>query len=147
MVPYDFNTRVVAHLLGIYKRMMDVNALGTFNVTRLAVGVMVENVPDNNHQRGVIINIASVMADDASPDFIAAGASKGAVLGMMIPFARAFADKGIRVVTISPGYISTAMTKQEHNIVTNKCNLFPKRCGNPEEVAHLMKTIIGNVYC
>lgn len=112
--PYDFE-RNAALSIESFQKVMDVNALGTFNVTRLVAGLMGENEPDENGERGVIINIGSVMAADGNVDFFAYSVSKATVVGMTIPLARAFADKAIRVVSLSPGYLDTPMTRQYFN--------------------------------
>ncbi|XP_015126432.1 3-hydroxyacyl-CoA dehydrogenase type-2 [Diachasma alloeum] len=148
--PYDFETET-AHPLEIYRKVMDVNALGTFNVTRLAAGVMAANMPDENQQRGLFINIVSIWAHDAPSCGVAYAASKAAVRGMTIPLARSFAPKGIRVVTIAPGYVDTPMAiERRRNEALHKITiaglLTPKRMAFPDEIAHLAQCIIENPY-
>ncbi|XP_008553355.1 3-hydroxyacyl-CoA dehydrogenase type-2-like [Microplitis demolitor] len=149
-VPYDFDGNTPLPLEN-YKRVMDVNALGTFNITRLVINVMIENLPDANNQRGVIINIGSVMATDGREDLFAYCVSKAAVVGMTLPLARAVASKGIRVVTLSPGYVDTPMARtmgpiEKINQAMLELNLFPKRIGQPEEIAHVVQCIIENPF-
>lgn len=79
------------------------NAGGTFNVIRLACGLIGKNEPDGSGQRGVIINTASVAAYDGQRGQAAYSASKGAIVGMTLPIARDLSIQGIRVVTIAPG--------------------------------------------
>lgn len=80
-----------------------VNATGTFNVIRLAVGLIDKNEPNTDNQRGVIINTASVAAFDGQRGQVAYAASKGAIVGMTLPIARDLARRGIRICTIAPG--------------------------------------------
>ncbi|XP_031828777.2 3-hydroxyacyl-CoA dehydrogenase type-2 [Nomia melanderi] len=111
------------------------------------VGLMAENKPDAHRQRGVIINLASMMAYDAPPEFVAYGGSKAAVAGMTIPLARGLAQKGIRVVGICPGYIDSPMTcTQKPEVKKRNINmtLTPRRYGCCEEVAHLIQACIEN---
>lgn len=111
---YDFKTKK-PHSVDLFKCIHETNVFGVFNVTRLMVGMMAENTPDKNQQRGVIINLASMLAYEAGAGLIAYGSSKSAVAGMTMTLARDFAQKGIRVVGICPGYIDTPMT----------CRLYP----------------------
>lgn len=84
---YNFNKKT-AHSLEAFTRVINVNTIGTFNVIRLAAGLMGENEADNNGQRGVIINTASVAAYDGQIGQAAYAASKAAVVGMTLPIAR-----------------------------------------------------------
>ncbi|XP_017755274.1 PREDICTED: 3-hydroxyacyl-CoA dehydrogenase type-2-like [Eufriesea mexicana] len=143
---YDFKTKK-PHSTDLYKCMFDTNVWGVFNVTRLMVGMMAENKPDVNQQRGIIINLSSMVAYEAPPILVAYGGSKAAVSGMTIPLARGLASKGIRVVTICPGYIDSPMTAlhtPEERKTGISMNLTPKRYGTCEEVAHLIQTCIEN---
>ncbi|XP_043267875.1 3-hydroxyacyl-CoA dehydrogenase type-2-like isoform X2 [Venturia canescens] len=147
--PYDFEN-FKPHSLESYKRIMDVNVLGTFNVMRLAAGVLAKNVPDENNQRGVIVNIASILSFDAPGGMIAYGISKAAVAGMTLPMARAFASKGIRVAAVAPGFIDTPMASSLKALCDgifaplDVVMLSPKRMGQPDEIAHMIQTIIEN---
>lgn len=98
------------HSIDMYRCIMDTNVWGLFNVTRLLAPLMAENKPDENKQRGVIINLSSMMAYDPPAGLVTYGASKAAVSGMTMPLARGLAMKGIRVLTICPGYIDSPMT-------------------------------------
>jgi len=80
-----------------------VNSVGTFNVIRLSVGLIGENEPNEDGERGVIINTASVAAFDGQVGQAAYSASKGAIVAMTLPIARDLAEQGIRVCTIAPG--------------------------------------------
>lgn len=105
---YDFNSEI-PHSENGFKSIFDTNSWGTFNVSRLAAGIMSRNKPNAHRQRGIIVNLGSIMAFDAPTDFVAYGASKAAITGMTIPLARGLAPKGIRVVALCPGYVDTPM--------------------------------------
>lgn len=105
----DYKTKK-PHSVDLYRCIYDTNVWGLFNVTRLLAPMMAENKPDENKQRGVIINLSSMMAYDPPAGLVVYGASKSAVSGMTMPLARGLAMKGIRVITICPGYIDSPMT-------------------------------------
>lgn len=142
---YDFR-RKIPHPLDEFKRIIEVNTVGTFNVTRLAVGLIGQNEPVNT-LRGVVINTASVAAYDGQIGQVAYSASKGGVVGMTLPLARDLAPHGIRVVTIAPGLFDTPLLGQLPETVrknlasTVPC---PSRLGNTDEYAHLVQSIIEN---
>ncbi|CAH2248704.1 jg670 [Pararge aegeria aegeria] len=87
-----------------FQKTIEVNLIGTFNVIRLAVGLIGKNAPDADGQRGVIINTASIAAFDGQIGQAAYSASKAGVVGMTLPIARDLSKQGIRVVTIAPGW-------------------------------------------
>ena len=89
--------------------MIHINLIGTFNVLRLAAEAMVTNEADDEGERGVIINTASVAAYEGQIGQVAYASSKGGVLGMTLPSARELARHGIRVVTIAPGLFDTPL--------------------------------------
>lgn len=97
------------HPLDAFRRTIDVNLVGTFNVARLASVVMAENEPESDGARGVIINTASVAAFDGQKGQAAYAASKGGIAAMTLPMARDLASTGIRVMTIAPGIFMTPM--------------------------------------
>lgn len=97
------------HPLDAFKRTLDVNLIGTFNVSRLASVAMAKNEPEPDGARGVIINTASVAAFEGQKGQVAYSASKGGVVGMTLPMARDLASSGIRVMTIAPGIFMTPM--------------------------------------
>ncbi|XP_034187498.1 3-hydroxyacyl-CoA dehydrogenase type-2 [Osmia lignaria lignaria] len=143
---YDFKTKKL-HSADLYKCIYDTNVWGLFNVTRLMVGMMAENTPDKNQQRGVIINLASMVAYEAIPELTVYGGTKAAVAGMTMTLAREFASKGIRVVGICPGFIESPMTNPLTPEVRKRwisMMLTPKRFGTCEEVAHLIQACIEN---
>lgn len=97
------------HPLDTFRRTIDINLVGSFNVARLAAVVMAENEPEYDGARGVIINTASVAAFDGQKGQVAYAASKGGIVAMTLPMARDLASTGIRVMTIAPGIFMTPM--------------------------------------
>ncbi len=128
---------------------MEMNAVGTFNVTRLAAAAMAQNEPDDEGQRGVVVNTASIAGIEGQTGQLAYAAAKAAILGMTLPMARDLAPVGIRVCAIAPGTMGTPLmlsvndTVKEH-LVANI--MFPKRMGRPEEFALLVESIARNPY-
>jgi NAD(P)-dependent dehydrogenase (short-subunit alcohol dehydrogenase family) len=128
---------------------MDMNALGTFNATRLAAAAMAENEPDEHGQRGVVVNTASIAGLEGQTGQIAYAAAKAAILGMTLPMARDLAPLGIRVCAIAPGTMGTPLMRsmpepmQKHLV---ESIVFPKRMGRPEEFALLVESIACNPY-
>ena len=136
--------------LEYFKRVVDVNLVGTFNVIRLAAEQMSKQEPVTaDGCRGVVINTASVAAFEGQIGQAAYSASKGGVVGMTLPIARDLSSIGIRVNTIAPGLINTPMLAglpepaRESLAATV---LFPKRLGEPDEIAKLAQSIIENDY-
>ncbi|XP_014369859.2 3-hydroxyacyl-CoA dehydrogenase type-2 isoform X2 [Papilio machaon] len=133
--------------LKLFQQTIEVNLIGTFNVIRLAAGMIGKNAADANGQRGVIINTASVAAFDGQIGQAAYAASKAGVVGMTLPIARDLAKQGIRVVTIAPGLFRTPMMDQlpESAIKQLEASVpFPPRLGHPNEYALLVQSIIQN---
>ncbi|CAH2035158.1 unnamed protein product, partial [Iphiclides podalirius] len=133
--------------LNLFQKTIEVNLMGTFNVIRLAAGLIGKNAPDVDGQRGVIINTASVAAFDGQIGQAAYSASKAGVVGMTLPIARDLAKQGIRVVTIAPGLFRTPMMDQlpEPAIKQLEASVpFPSRLGHPHEYALLVQSIIQN---
>jgi NAD(P)-dependent dehydrogenase (short-subunit alcohol dehydrogenase family) len=133
-----------------FKRVIDVNLVGTFNVIRLAAAVMVNNEPVTGDAcRGVIINTASVAAFEGQIGQAAYSASKGGVVGMTLPIARDLSSMGVRVNTIAPGLINTPMLQglpePAKESLANTV-LFPKRLGEPQEIARVAEMLIENDY-
>ena len=130
-----------------FSKVINVNLIGTFNVIRLAAAAMSENQPDQEGERGVIINTASVAAFDGQIGQAAYSASKGGVVGMTLPIARELARFGIRVMTIAPGIFDTPMLAglpEPARISLGQQVPFPPRLGRPAEYAALAKHIIEN---
>ena len=138
-----------AHPLEEFRRTIDINLNGTFNVARLAAASMQKNVPDEDGARGVIINTASIAAFDGQKGQTAYAASKGGVAGMCLPMARDLASLGIRVMTIAPGIFRTPMLAglpqevQDDLTADVPC---PARLGDPLEYAQLAAFIVGAGY-
>ena len=133
--------------LGAFTKVIQVNLIGTFNVIRLAAAAMQENEPDEEGERGVIVNTASVAAFDGQIGQAAYSASKGGVVSMTLPIAREMARSGIRVATIAPGIFETPMLAglpEEARESLGKQVPFPPRLGRPEEYAALVEHIIEN---
>mmetsp|Transcript_24748 Transcript_24748/g.41851 ORF Transcript_24748/g.41851 Transcript_24748/m.41851 type:complete len:256 (-) Transcript_24748:2882-3649(-) len=136
-----------AHPLDSFKKVLDVNTGGTFNVLRLAAEKMAENEPDEDGFRGVIVNTASVAGYDGQIGQAAYSASKGAIIGMTLPIARDLSSYGIRVNTIAPGLFLTPLLGALPEKVQNHLGStvpFPKRLGKPDEYAQLVESIITN---
>lgn len=141
-------SRGKAHGFESFKKVIEVNLIGTFNVIRLAAEKLVENQPDAEGERGVIINTASVAAFDGQIGQAAYSASKGGVVGMTLPIARDLAKSGVRVVTIAPGLIETPLfgTLSDKARTALEAQVpFPSRLGRPSEYAQLAQSIIENV--
>ena len=130
-----------------FNRVVQINLMGTMNVIRLAAEKMVENTPNEDGEKGVIINTASAAAFEGQIGQAAYSASKAGVVGMTLPIAREFADYGIRVVTIAPGLFKTPMLSglpEDVRESLGKMIPFPKRLGKPIEFAMLAQHIIEN---
>jgi 3-hydroxyacyl-CoA dehydrogenase/3-hydroxy-2-methylbutyryl-CoA dehydrogenase len=135
------------HNLEMFEKVIQINLIGTFNVLRLAAAAMSENEPDEEGERGVCVNTASIAAYDGQIGQIAYSASKGGVVGMTLPAARDLSPRGIRVVTIAPGLMDTPMLAalpEEHRQALGAGIPFPSRLGRPEEYAQLVEAIVGN---
>lgn len=135
------------HDLANFSKVIQINLIGTFNVIRLAAEKMAENQPDENGERGVIINTASVAAFDGQIGQVAYSASKGGIVGMTLPIARDLSTLGIRVMTIAPGLFETplfASLPDKAKQALGEMTPFPSRLGYPAEYAHLAKSIMEN---
>jgi len=131
-----------------FERVIQINLIGTFNVIRLAAALMMQNSPNTDGERGVIINTASVAAFDGQIGQPAYAASKAGVAGMTLPIAREFASHGIRVVAIAPGVFDTPMVAglpEPARQALGAAVPFPKRLGRPDEYAALAQHIVENV--
>lgn len=138
-----------AHPLDLFKTVIEINLIGTFNVLRLASSAMAKNAPDSDGGRGVIVNTASVAAYDGQIGQVAYAASKGGVVGLTLPAARDLAVVGIRVLTIAPGLFDTPMVAglpDKARASLPKDIVCPKRLGEPEEYANLVAHIADNSY-
>jgi NAD(P)-dependent dehydrogenase (short-subunit alcohol dehydrogenase family) len=137
------------HDLALFRKVIDVNLVGTFNLIRLAGAAMSKNTPDAGNQRGVIVCTASVAAFDGQIGQIAYAASKGAVAAMTLPAARDLSKAGIRVMTIAPGTFDTpmlAMLPDEAKRSLAAAIPNPSRLGDPKEFGALAVHIAENDY-
>lgn len=135
------------HALAAFEKTIRVNLIGTFNVIRLAAFAMEKNTPNEEGERGVIINTASVAAYDGQIGQAAYSASKGGIVGMTLPIARDLSRSGIRVMTIAPGLFETpllAALPEEARISLGQQVPFPSRLGRPHEYATLVASILQN---
>jgi NAD(P)-dependent dehydrogenase (short-subunit alcohol dehydrogenase family) len=135
------------HSLSRFVSVVQVNLVGTFNVTRLAAEAMAANEPLDDGERGVIIHTASVAAFDGQVGQAAYSASKAGVAGMTLPIARELARLGIRVMAVAPGIFDTPMLAAMPDQVRDSLGAqvpFPSRLGHPEEYAALVRHIIEN---
>jgi len=135
------------HPLDQYRKVIEVNLIGTFNMIRLVADHASKLEPLQGGERGVIVNTASVAAYDGQIGQAAYAASKGGVVGMTLPVARDLARSGIRVCTIAPGIFKTPMMAgmpQEVQDSLGAAVPFPSRLGEPSEYAALVLHIIEN---
>ena len=133
----------------VFADTVEMNAVATFNVSRLAAAVMARNEPDDQGQRGVIVNTGSIAGLEGQAGQLAYAAGKAAVLGMTLPMARDLAPLGIRVCAIAPGTMGTPVmlgTPEELQARLVKDIMFPQRMGRPEEFALLVESIFRNPY-
>jgi len=135
------------HNLEYFSNVVKVNLIGSFNVLRLAATAMSENEPDEEGERGVCVNTASIAAFDGQIGQIAYAASKGGIVGMTLPAARDMAGRGVRVMTIAPGLFDTpllAALPEEARTALGEGIPFPSRLGRPEEYARMVLAIAAN---
>ena len=140
-----------AHDLDAFKKVVEVNLIGTFNCIRLAASAMNNNDPDDDGQRGSIVSVASVAAFDGQIGQASYSASKGGVVGMVLPIARDLSAAGIRLNCIAPGLIDTPIYGEGEASEAFKANLgqsvlFPKRLGTSEEFASMALELLTNSY-
>jgi len=135
--------------LALFAKTIEINLVGTFNVLRLAATRMLANEPNEEGERGVIVNTASVAAFDGQIGQVAYSASKGGVVGMTLPIARDLSRDGIRCCTIAPGTFDTpmlALLPEEARKALGAGIPFPQRLGRPQEYAELACEIVRNSY-
>jgi NAD(P)-dependent dehydrogenase (short-subunit alcohol dehydrogenase family) len=140
-----------AHDLNAYRKVIEINLIGTFNCIRLAATKMSLNEPDADGARGAIVNTASVAAEDGQIGQAAYSSSKGGVVGMTLPVARDLAVVGIRINTILPGLIDTPIYGSGEGSEAFKAKLaqdvlFPRRLGHADEFATLAVELLSNSY-
>ncbi|HEY5304128.1 MAG TPA: SDR family NAD(P)-dependent oxidoreductase [Acidimicrobiales bacterium] len=140
-----------AHDLDVYRKIIEVNLVGTFNVCRLSATQMSHNTPDDDGCRGAIVNTASVAAEDGQIGQVAYSSSKGGIVGLTLPLARDLAAVGVRANCILPGLIDTpiydfAPDSTEFKTRLGQAVLFPKRLGFATEFASLAVELLANSY-
>jgi NAD(P)-dependent dehydrogenase (short-subunit alcohol dehydrogenase family) len=135
------------HQLQPFEIVVGVNLIGTFNALRFAAKAMLDNDPDDEGERGVCTNTASIAAFDGQIGQLAYSASKGGVVGMTLPAARDLSRNGIRVNTIAPGLFDTPLLgalPEEQRQALGAGIPFPPRLGRPDEYAALACHIVEN---
>jgi NAD(P)-dependent dehydrogenase (short-subunit alcohol dehydrogenase family) len=133
--------------LDLFRKTIEVNLVGTFNVIRLAAARMVANQPDAGGERGALVNTASIAAFDGQIGQAAYAASKGGIVGLTLPVARDLARHGVRVCTIAPGLFRTPLLAglpEPAREALGKSIPFPARLGEPAEFAALACHILEN---
>ena len=139
-------TKEGPHPLDDFRRCIELNLIGTFNLNRLQAWHMSTNEPEDE-ERGVIIDTASIAAFEGQIGQVAYTAAKAGIAGMMLTMARDLGSLGIRTVAIAPSLFSTGLTKgipDEFAGVLTKDAAFPKRMGRPEEYGKLAVAIVEN---
>lgn len=137
------------HRLDSWKRTIDINLTGSFNVGRLAAEIMSKNAPDADGQRGVIVNTASIAAFEGQKGQAAYAASKGGIAALALPMARDLASVGVRCMAIAPGIFRTPMLESLGQEVMDGLAAdvtFPKRLGDPQEYARTVGFILTCPY-
>lgn len=135
------------HELDAFRRVIDVNLVGTFNALRLAADAMQRNEPDEQGERGVIVMTSSIAAWEGQIGQAAYAASKAGVAGLTLPAARELGQFGIRVVSIAPGVFETPMMQQVSEPYRQSLESqtpFPHRFGRPAEFAALVAHVLEN---
>ncbi len=140
-----------AHDLDIFKKVLEVNLVGTFNCIRLAATAMSQTEPLDDGEKGAIVTVASVAAFDGQIGQASYSASKGGVVGMTLPVARDLAAVGVRVNCIAPGLIDTPIygqgdASEDFKDKLKRDVLFPKRLGTADEFASMATELLSNSY-
>ena len=126
---------------------LDLHVTGPFNLARLAAGAFTANDPDEDGQRGVIVQTASISAFDGQMTMVPYAAAKGAVASMTLPMARDLAPPGIRVCAIAPGaFLTPRLSDPRVQELLVRDVTFPKRVGQPDEFASMVELIVTNPY-
>jgi 3-hydroxyacyl-CoA dehydrogenase/3-hydroxy-2-methylbutyryl-CoA dehydrogenase len=137
------------HSLDLFRKHVDVNLVGMFDMVRNTAGAMAANEPGDDGERGLIVNIASIAGYEGQVGQAAYGASKGGVIAMTLPLARDLGQLGIRVMCVCPGTMDTPMLaslSREFIEGLAQENVFPKRVGKPRDVAQLVLHLMENTY-
>lgn len=137
------------HDLATYRKVVEVNLIGTFNVLTLAAAAIAATEADDAGQRGVAVNTASIAAYDGQIGQAAYASSKGGIVGLTLPAARDLASSGIRVCAIAPGIVDTPMlatVSDEFRAGLASGVPFPQRLAAPDEYARLVTMIVEHDY-
>ncbi len=132
-----------------YRRVININLIGTYDVSRLAAEQMAKNEPNADGERGVVVLTSSLAAFDGQIGQAAYSSSKGGIVGLTLPLSRDLSPVGVRVMTIAPGLFDTPIYDtmppglKEHLASTP---VFPRRLGLPDEYAQLVQTVVENAY-
>jgi len=132
-----------------FQKVIEVNVIGTFNMMRFGASAIAASEPNDDGERGVLVNTASVAAFDGQTGQLAYSASKGGIVGMTLPAARDLAPVGIRVITIAPGLMDTpllGLLGDEGKAKLAADVIFPKRLGAADDYAALVQHIAENPY-
>lgn len=140
-----------AHDLGAYKKVLEINLIGTFDCIRIAATAMGRLEPTDTGERGAIVNMTSVAAFDGQIGQAAYSSSKGGVVGLTLPVARDLSAIGVRVNTVAPGLIDTPIYGEGEGSEAFKAKLgesvlFPHRLGQPAELASMVLELLTNSY-
>lgn len=133
--------------LDLYRKIVELNMIALFDVTRRSVELMSKNDPGVDEERGLIVNVASIAGYEGQVGQAAYAGSKGAVIASTLPLARDLAAWGVRVMTIAPGIMDTAMlagVSDQLRAAVTDLSLFPKRLGRPEDFASLVGQFMTN---
>lgn len=134
--------------LDAFRRVVEINLIGAFNLLRLAAADMAPLPPLDDGERGVVINISSIAAYEGQIGQIAYATSKAGLAGMTLPAARDLARHGIRVLSIAPGLVETPMmagVSDEQRAALAQSIPFPPRLADPSEIARLAEHLVENV--
>ncbi|PIP81272.1 MAG: 3-hydroxyacyl-CoA dehydrogenase [Gammaproteobacteria bacterium CG22_combo_CG10-13_8_21_14_all_40_8] len=133
--------------LDFFKKVVDINLIGSFLLTRAAARIFVEQPENAQGERGVIVHTASIAAYEGQLGQVAYSATKSAIVGMILPLARELSRSGIRIMAIAPGMFGTPMLNNVTDDIKEKLCAsvpFPARFGTVEEYAAMVDTIVGN---
>jgi NAD(P)-dependent dehydrogenase (short-subunit alcohol dehydrogenase family) len=140
-----------AHDLALYRKVIEINLIGTFDTIRLAATAISRSEPDADGERGAIVALASVAAFDGQIGQAAYASSKGGIVGLTLPVARDLSAAGIRLSTVAPGLVDTPIygegeKAEEFKAKLGESVLFPKRLGQPDELARMVLECLTNPY-
>lgn len=145
VTPRTANSDGVPHDMQTFRSVIEVHLMGPFNMSRLCAAAFASNIPDDDGQRGVIINSASTAAFDGQAGQAAYAGAKSAIVGMTRAMARDLADIGVRACAIAPGpFLTPRLASAPQSIIEVLTDnvTFPKRLGKPEEYASLVEGIL-----